>query len=101
MRESQFGLSVPAYRASFECMKNIYIVGSTLESLGDIRQKVAFLEPKVVGFLSVTPRKKFLKINGVRIRVQHILEHHKTYFSRGRIFYPFLKVPLLKFLGEI
>jgi len=51
---------------------------------------VAFLGPKVAGFLSITFFKNFLKINGLQIRAQHILEHHKTYFSRGRIFDTFL-----------
>jgi len=81
-RELKLDLSFLSCRASLETSKNIYFVGGTLEPQKVIGQKVAFKGSKMVRFFGITFFKNFLKINGLRIRVQHLLEHNKTYFSR-------------------
>ena len=90
-RELKLDLSILCYRASLETSKNIYFVGGPLESQKVIGQKVTFWGSKIELFWAITFFKNFLKINGRRIRFQHLLEHHITYFSQYRFLDPFLK----------
>ena len=84
-------LSILCYRASLETSKNIYFVGGPLESQKVIGRKVPFWGSKIDLCWAITFFKNFFKINGLRIRFQHLLEHHITYFSQYRFLDLFLK----------